>query len=44
MTNNNSNQICDYTDANWVGSFDRKFIIGYCTFVGENLAMWKSKK
>jgi hypothetical protein len=44
MKNNNSNKICGYTDANWVGSFDRKFTTGYCTFVGGNLAIWKSKK
>jgi hypothetical protein len=44
MKNNNSNEICGYSDADWAGSFDRKSTIGFCTFVGENLVTWKSKK
>jgi hypothetical protein len=44
MKNNNSNEICGYSDADWVESFDRKLIIGFCIFVGGNLAIWKSKK
>jgi Reverse transcriptase (RNA-dependent DNA polymerase) len=44
MKNKNFNEICGYSDANWVGSFDRKSTIGFCTFVGGNLATWKSKK
>jgi hypothetical protein len=32
-----------YSDAYWIGNFDRKFTIGFCTF-GENLVTWKNKK
>jgi hypothetical protein len=42
--NNNNNKICGYSDADWAGSFDRKFITGYYTFVGRNIVTWKSKK
>jgi Reverse transcriptase (RNA-dependent DNA polymerase) len=44
MKNNNSNDICGYSDADWAGSFDRKSTTGFYTFVGGNLATWKSKK
>jgi muramoyltetrapeptide carboxypeptidase LdcA involved in peptidoglycan recycling len=44
MKNNNSNTLCGYSDADWVGSFDRKSTTGFCTFVGGNLVTWKSKK
>jgi hypothetical protein len=44
MKNNNSNETCGYTDADRAGSFDRKSMTNYCTFVGGNLATWKSKK
>ena len=44
MKNNNSNNICGYSDADWAGSFDRKSTTGFCTFVGGNLVTWKSKK
>jgi hypothetical protein len=44
MKNNNSNEICGYTDVDWAGSFDRKSTTGYCTFVGGNIVTWKSKK
>jgi hypothetical protein len=44
MKNNNSNVICGYSDADWAGSFNRKFTTGFCTFVGGNLVTWKSKK
>ena len=34
-----------YTNADWVGSpSNRKFTIGYCTFLGGNLITWRSKK
>ena len=34
-----------FTNANWVGSLlDRRSTIGYCTFLGDNLVTWKSKK
>jgi hypothetical protein len=34
-----------YTDADWAGSImDRQSTSGYCTFVGGNLATWRSKK
>ena len=41
---NNSNEVCGYSDADWAGSFDRKSTTGYCTFVGGNIVTWKSKK
>jgi Reverse transcriptase (RNA-dependent DNA polymerase) len=44
MKNNNTNEICGYSDADWAGSFDRKSTTGYCTFVGGNIVAWKSKK
>jgi hypothetical protein len=44
MKNNNYNEICGYSDADWVESFDRKLTTGFCTFVGGNLATWKNKK
>jgi hypothetical protein len=44
MKNNNYNDICGYSDADWAGSFDRKSTTDFCTFVGEILTTWKSKK
>jgi hypothetical protein len=44
MKPNNSNNIVGYSDADCVGSCDRKSTIGYCTFIGGNLVTWKSKK
>jgi hypothetical protein len=44
MKNNNSNEIYGYTDADWAESFDRKSTTSYCTFIGENIVTWKSKK
>ena len=44
MKNNNSNNICGYSDADWVRSFDRKLTTDFYTFVGENLFTWKRKK
>jgi hypothetical protein len=44
MTNNNSNDVCGYSDADWAGSYDRKSTTGFCIFVGGNIATWKSKK
>jgi hypothetical protein len=44
MKYNNFNEICGYIDADWARSFDQKSTTGYCTFVGGNLAIWKSKK
>ena len=38
-------QIETYTDADWAGSIvDRRSTSGYCSFVGGNLVMWRSKK
>ena len=34
-----------YSDADGAGSIvDRRLISGYCTFLGENLVTWRSKK
>lgn len=33
-----------YSDADWAGStIDRRFTYSYCTFVGGNLVIWRSK-
>lgn len=38
-------RIKDFTDADWAGSpSDRWSTKKYCTFLGENLVTWKSKK
>ena len=44
MKNNNFNTLCDYFNADWADSFDRKSTTGFCTFVDENLVTWKIKK
>jgi hypothetical protein len=44
MKNNNSNEVCGYSDVDWIGIFDRKLTTGFCTFVCGNLVTWKSKK
>ncbi|CAN6725637.1 unnamed protein product [Malus baccata var. baccata] len=45
MRNNSHTHISGYTDADWAGnSLDRRFTTGFCTFVGDNLVTWKSKK
>jgi hypothetical protein len=44
MKRNNTNDICGYFDADWARSFDRKSTTDFCTFVGENLVTWKSRK
>jgi hypothetical protein len=44
MKNNNSTEVCGYSDADWTGSFDGKSITDFCTFVGRNLVTWRSKK
>ncbi|CAN6470472.1 unnamed protein product [Victoria cruziana] len=34
-----------YTDADWAGDPDeRKFVSGYCIFIGQNVVVWSSKK
>jgi uncharacterized cupin superfamily protein len=43
-TSDNSNDVCGYSDADWVKSFDRKSTTDFCTFVGRNLVTWRSKK
>jgi hypothetical protein len=44
MKNNDSNEICGNSDADWAESFDRKSTTGCCTFIGGNLVTWRSKK
>ncbi|KAL6200709.1 hypothetical protein ACLB2K_030490 [Fragaria x ananassa] len=45
LKNHGNTYIMGYTDADWAGnSLDRKSTTGFCTFVGENLVTWKSKK
>jgi hypothetical protein len=44
IKNNKSNDVCGYSDADWAESFDRKSTTNLCTFVGGNLATWKSNK
>jgi hypothetical protein len=44
MKNNKSTEICGYFDTDWAGSFDRKSITNFCTFVDGNLVTWKSNK
>jgi hypothetical protein len=37
--------IVGFVDANWAKSpLGRKFITGFCMFVGGNVVTWKSKK
>jgi hypothetical protein len=43
MTNNNYNDVCSYSDADWAESFDQKLTTDFCIFVGWNLATWKVK-
>jgi hypothetical protein len=38
MKNNNSNEICGYSDADWAVIFDRKSTTGFSIFIGGNLA------
>ncbi|RVW27998.1 Retrovirus-related Pol polyprotein from transposon RE1 [Vitis vinifera] len=43
--NRGHTQIVGYIDVDWAGSpLDRRFISGYCVFIGGNLISWKSKK
>lgn len=45
MKKNGHTQIVGYTDSDWAGSLlDQGSMTGYCTFVGNNLVTWKSKK
>jgi hypothetical protein len=44
MKNNDSNEICGYSDADWAGSFDRKSMTDCFTFIDGNLVTWRSKK
>jgi hypothetical protein len=37
MKKNNSNDICGYTDTDWVRSLDRKSATDYYTFVWRNI-------
>eukprot|EP00257_Ricinus_communis_P018006 XP_015576586.1 uncharacterized protein LOC107261482 [Ricinus communis] len=42
--NNNTITVTGFSDADWVGSCERKSTSGFCTFVEGNLVTWKSKK
>ena len=45
FTKHNHLKVEGYTNADWVGSVDnRRFTLGYFTFVGGNLVTWRSKK
>jgi hypothetical protein len=44
MRKNNTNDVVGYFDAYWAGNYDRKSTTGYCTFIGGNLVIWKSKR
>lgn len=45
FTNHGHLKIEAYTDVDWVGSImDRRFTLGYYTFIGGNLITWRSKK
>jgi hypothetical protein len=44
MKNNNSNDVCGYSDTDWVESFDQKSTTDFYTFVGGNLVTWRNKK
>jgi hypothetical protein len=41
---NKTNDVVDFSYADWAGSYDRKSITGFCIFVGGNLVTWKHKK
>ena len=42
---NNTLALEAYTDADYAGSLvDRRSTTGYCTFLGDNLVIWRSKK
>jgi hypothetical protein len=40
IKNNNSNDVYGYFDADWDENFNRKSIIGFCTFISGNLITW----
>ncbi|XP_021815544.1 uncharacterized protein LOC110758063 [Prunus avium] len=45
FSKNRDLKVVGYTDANWAGSVtDRRSTSSYFTFVGGNLATWRSKK
>ncbi|XP_073101446.1 secreted RxLR effector protein 161-like [Elaeis guineensis] len=45
FSQHNTFQVERFTDADWAGSLDdRRSISGYCTYVGGNLVIWRSKK
>jgi hypothetical protein len=44
MKKNETNDVVDFSDADWTASCDRKSITDLCTFVDDNLITWKSKK
>ncbi|KAG7599434.1 Integrase catalytic core [Arabidopsis suecica] len=45
MSKNGNTEVVGYCDADWAGDRnDRKSTTGYCTFIGGNLATWKTKK
>jgi hypothetical protein len=44
MKRNETNEIYDYSDVDWKWRFNRKLTTDFCTFVGDTLVTWKSKK
>ncbi|XP_024200110.1 uncharacterized mitochondrial protein AtMg00810-like [Rosa chinensis] len=45
MKNNGHFNLVGYSDSDWAANaIDQKSITGYCTFIGGNLVIWKSKK
>ncbi|XP_019248535.1 PREDICTED: uncharacterized protein LOC109227793 [Nicotiana attenuata] len=45
VRNHGYSRINYFADANWDGSkIDKRFITGYCVYVGRNLVSWRNKK
>ena len=42
--NRGHTQVIGYCDADWAALAGRRFTLGYCVFIRDNLIFWKSKK